>query len=367
MNRKQILLACFLTLSLLTLTLPTLAGENRIPLTDMGTNTYLGFDGGLYPDGNTLPPAHASAGFSAATAIQPHAANGSPDPDGTYILLSIGMSNADQEFCAPTDDGITCNPWTFMGQAAADPAVNHTTLTMINGAAGGQVAETWNNPTDANYNRIRDDILAPLGLSENQVEIIWAKMANPNPTIALPAGNADAYLLVNEWGDILRALKIRYPHVQQVFLASRIYAGYATTTLNPEPYAYESGFAAKWVIEAQIHQMETGEIDALAGDLAYPTAAPWIAWGPYLWADGLTPRSDGLTWSPEDFEADGTHPSQAGETKVGTMLLDFFLNSSQTKCWFRAAQACGKNYRYIPIIYSILDLPTTQSSTPIEN
>ena len=350
MNRN--LLACLLTLSLLALASSTHAGENPTPLTDMGTGTYLGFDGGLYPDGNTLPPAHASAGFSATHAIQPRAADGSPDPNGTYIFLSIGMSNADQEFCAPTDDGITCNPWTFMGQAATNPSVNHTTLTIINGAAGGQVAETWNNPNDANYNRIRDDILAPLGLSENQVQIVWAKMANPNPTISLPTGNADAYLLVNEWGDILRALRIRYPHLQQVFLASRIYAGYATIPLNPEPYAYESGFAVKWVIEAQIHQMATGETDPLAGDLAYPTAAPWVAWGPYLWADGTNPRSDGLTWMPEDFEADGTHPSQQGETKVGTMLLDFFLNSPYTICWFRTNQTCPTLPQYLPVVYA---------------
>lgn len=347
MTRARALILVFLTLLLAS---STYAGDTRIPLTDMGTDTYLGFDGGLYPDSNTLPLTHASAGIIATFDIQPRAVDGSPDSNGTILLLSIGMSNADQEFCAPTDDGITCNPWSFMGQAAADPNVNHTTLTILNGAAGGQVAWTWTLPDSSNYDRIRDEILTPLGLSENQVQIVWAKMANANPTQALPAGNADAHLLVNEFGNILRSLKLRYPHLQQVFLTSRAYAGYATTPLNPEPYAYESGFSVKWVIESQINQMNGGEIDPLAGNLHFPTPAPWIAWGPYLWADGLIPRSDGLNWAPEDFESDGTHPSQLGETKVGTLLLDFFLNSPQTMCWFRAGQTCLPTKFFLPLI-----------------
>ncbi|GAB4578925.1 MAG: hypothetical protein Fur0022_16620 [Anaerolineales bacterium] len=326
------------------------AGETRIPLTDMDTNTYLGFEGGLYPDGNLLPPNHASAGVVATFNIQPRAVDGSPDPNGTYILLSIGMSNTNQEFCGYTDGITPCNSWTFMGQAAADPNVNHTTLTILNGAAGGQVAWAWDSPNEQNYDRIRDEILTPLGLSENQVEIVWAKVANPNPAISLPIGNADAYLLMELLGDIARALKVRYPHLQQVFLTSRNYAGYATTTLNPEPYAYESGFSVKWVIGAQIHQTQTGELDPIAGDLAYPTTVPWLAWGPYLWADGLTPRSDGLIWEPTDFEVDGTHPSQQGETKIATLLLDFFLNSPQTRCWFRAGETCLVSTIFLPVI-----------------
>ncbi|MFN2421966.1 MAG: hypothetical protein ABR527_11450 [Gemmatimonadota bacterium] len=58
-----------------------------------------------------------------------------------------------------------------------------------------------------------------------------------------------------------------------------------------EPWAYESGFALKWVIEAQIEQMRTGAVDPIAGDLS-PAVAPIIIQGPYLWADGEIPRSD---------------------------------------------------------------------------
>jgi len=73
--------------------------------------------------------------------------------------LSIGMSNTTQEFCAAS--GTTCASWTFAGQAAVDPAVNHATLAIGNGARGGQVAEVWDEPNEDNYRRIRDEVLAP--------------------------------------------------------------------------------------------------------------------------------------------------------------------------------------------------------------
>ena len=66
-----------------------------------------------------------------------------------------------------------------------------------------------------------------------------------------------------------------------------------------------------------------------------------MAWGPYLWADGLNPRSDGLTWALSEFNADGTHPAQAGREKVAAMLLHFFKNSPHTACWFLVAGACS--------------------------
>jgi hypothetical protein len=138
-------------------------------------------------------------------------------------------------------------------------------------------------------------------------------------------------------------MKQHYPNLEQVFISSRIYAGYATSTLNPEPYAYESGFAVKHVIEAQINQMNGGAIDPLAGNLSYGSGgagggvAPWIAWGPYMWADGMNPRSDGLTWVPSDFAADGTHPSvPQGRQKAATLLMRSFINSPLSNGWFLA-------------------------------
>jgi lysophospholipase L1-like esterase len=64
--------------------------------------------------------------------------------------------------------------------------------------------------------------------------------------------------------------------------------------------------------------------------------SPWLAWGPYTWADGTNPRSDGLTWVPSDFANDGTHPSAQGANKVGQMLHAFFKNHETTRSWYLA-------------------------------
>jgi hypothetical protein len=310
----------------------------RVPLTDLGTGMYLSqFQGGLYENGADVPPSdHAAAGLAQAALITPLDRSGNRSASGKIVMVSIGMSNTTQEFCAGGNPA-PCSSWSFVGQATRDPAVNHSTLMLINGARGGQVAETWDAPTDTNYDLLRDTDLVPAGLTEAQVQVAWLKEANPGPTVSLPAQNADAYRLVAQLGNVVRAMKSRYPNLRIVYLASRIYAGYATTTLNPEPYAYETAFAVKLLVQAQIEQMRNGRVDARGGDLNYNSVAPWIAWGPYLWADGMHARADGLTWARADLADDGTHPSQSGQQKVGSLLLAFLKQEPSSRPWFLAA------------------------------
>lgn len=304
------------------------------PVSDLGPGRYLDrYPGGLYPEGwNAPPPAHIAEGLRRANAVTPLNRDGRPDPAGKVVLLSIGMSNTTQEFCG----GNPCRPGSFAWQAQNDGRVNHVTLEIVDGAAGGQTAQLWDSPDDPNYDRVRDTRLAPRGLTEAQVQAVWVKVANASPRSSLPNADADANRLLEFMGGIARAIRVRYPNAAVVFWSSRIYAGYASTPLNPEPYAYESGFAVKWLIEAQITQMRTGFVDPRAGDLDYDTAAPWLAWGAYLWADGLVPRSDGLIWKCEDLASDGTHPSASGVEKVGRLLLDFMLVSPFAAPWFAA-------------------------------
>jgi hypothetical protein len=154
---------------------------------------------------------------------------------------------------------------------------------------------------------IVDNRLAAKGVTRAQVSVAWVNNADARPSLPFPA---DAQKLRDEFADIARILTDRFPNLKLAYHSSRIYAGYATSELNPEPFAYQSGFAVEILIAQQIDGEAMLNFDPADG----PVAAPWLSWGPYLWADGLNARADGVVWTCQDLAAaDGTHPSSAGQ------------------------------------------------------
>ncbi|HZQ70411.1 MAG TPA: hypothetical protein VFA68_17925 [Terriglobales bacterium] len=275
-----------------------------------------------------------------------------------------------------------------MAQAAA--AGINPKVVVWDGAYGNQTFAKWDpylvpvpacdfGPTNpwCNYDRVRSDLTAK-GFSENQVQAIWLKDANSVPHCSLNrvycaqgyVGDPDAFIAERYLGDIVRALHARYPHLQQVFISSRIYGGYANainSCLNPEPFAFEYGITVQRLILAQIYQAShngAGNGDPYPGSINYvnygppgiPPTASWIDWGPYLWANGNNPRGDNqLIWcndpkgigpppckghahfryGDDTHIGDLTHPSTEGEQVVGGLLLTFMQqNRLTTTSWF---------------------------------
>ncbi|MEO6461908.1 MAG: T9SS type A sorting domain-containing protein [Candidatus Eisenbacteria bacterium] len=181
-----------------------------------------------------------------------------------------------------------------------------------------------------------DDRLRAVGAHPAQVQAVWLKEANKGPTQGFPLY---AQMLRDDLRAVLQNLHAKFPNLKLCYMSSRIYAGYASTALNPEPYAYESAFAVRWLIEEQVAGSPALNHDPGAG----PVMAPWLAWGPYLWADGLVPRAaDGLTWACADFSTnDGTHPATSGRAKVAQMLLDFFVSDPTSEPWFSIANVAA--------------------------
>lgn len=324
--------------------LPLFRRTNELlPLIDMKGYMYLGtYPGGLYPDQqNEMPASHYEAGLEMANSIEPLNTQGQPDPNGKIIFTSIGMSTTSSVFCGVADPNESCKVGSLMSQVVNDDLINDR-LVFIDGADPGKTADEWEDPTLRAFRRVEEEELTPFGHSELQVQVAWVKLASSQPAVSLPNANSDALMLKRQIGNAMRALRSRYPNLKMVFFSSRVYGGYATSTINPEPYAYESGFATKWVIDAQIRQMheEGAPIDPVAGNLDYTSKAPWIAWGAYYWADGQRPRSDGMVWVPDDLKGDGTHLAKQGIEKITAILLDFFKTSPHTRCWFLKNGTC---------------------------
>ncbi|MFN7974306.1 MAG: DNRLRE domain-containing protein [Acidobacteriota bacterium] len=294
-------------------------GQNTgiTPLDDLGTGQYQGYQGGLYPGGVNTPPAgHAAAALALGQQIVPRDAAGNPDPAGLVGFVAIGMSNTTYEFSV------------FERGEDTDGARN-AQVVLLNTAYGGQDSVAIRDPAAFYWTRLSQK-LAAMGMTAAQVQVAWLKEATIGPPNNFPV---HAQQLRDDEKAIVRILHDSYPNLKICYVSSRIFGGYSNligNTLNPEPQAFESGFSVKWLIEDQINGDPTINYDPANG----PVEAPLLLWGPYLWADGTNPRSDGLVWLASDLTGDGVHPSYAGEVKVAGMLTSFFHGEPSAQPWW---------------------------------
>ena len=294
---------------------PARESTGMVALTDLGKGAYKGEQGGLYPGGGNTPPAtHLKAGLEIARRIVPLDAEGRESADGKIVLMSVGMSNTNMKFQA------------FQKLAKGDSSLNPR-LAIVDGAQGGQVVWVTAKP-HAIYWDVVDERLAAAGVTRQQVQAAWVLQAIPGPTQPWPAEVKDLQRYLVE---TLHVMHDRFPNLKIVYLSSRTYAGYATSPLNPEPHAYESGFACKWLIADQIAGKPELNYDPAKGAVR----APWCAWGPYVWADGTRPNQDGLSYVRADYvDSDGTHPADSGRLKVAQRLLQFLKTDPTARPWF---------------------------------
>lgn len=290
------------------------------PLTDMtADDKYKGEDGGLYGSGKNEPPAkHLEEALRQAKLIQPLDAKGQPTKDGKVVLISIGMSNTTQVF----------SQFKRMADNDADKAGN---FVIVDGAQGGMEAQAWAEPDKIPRPgkidpwKVLDERLMQAGVTAQQVQTVWIKQARRTPA-TLGEFPKHAEEMKSHMVVILHKLKERFPNLRIAYLSSRTFAGFATSTLNPEPYAYESAFVVRWLIQEQIKGVPALSLEK----------SPLLLWGPYLVADGENGRQSGdLIWKQEDFAKDGTHPGLSGRQKVAELLLRFMKNDATAKLWFR--------------------------------
>ena len=285
------------------------------PLIDMGDDTYMGFEGGLYPGAsNAIPVDHQALGVSMLNYVGPLDADGQPSEAGSIGFMAVGVSTTGLDWDA------------FVPLVAGESDINPQVV-LVNGAVSGHPLSRWIQPTDFPWGYIADRV-TDTGLSPAQIQVAWVMMPDRPPT---PPPFPEGQEVVREQlQTVLRILKTNYPNLHLAFMSSHQYAGYGTGNITEPGNGYEHGFAVKWTIESQI----LGEGDVNADPAVGPITVPFIAWGPYTWADGLNPRSDGLVWECSDFGRDGSHPNSAGSAKLAGLLMDFFTSDPLSTPWF---------------------------------
>ncbi len=304
--------------------------SSLVPLTDLGGGMYGGFYGGLYENASNIMAAdHFAAGLAAASNIQPLDEEGQPSEHGQIAFLAVGFGETARIMRS------------FMAIAASDRRVEHDKLVLLNAARDDADYGFWAERPDGfpRYDVVNVDTLTPARVTPLQVQAAWVEIINDRAFAPLGVAYADAYRLKTFIAETLREMKRQYPSLQIAYLSSRVYGGYVTTNFNPEPFAYESGLSNRWVITDQMEQarMEHPEwhSDTRVGLVDYRRGiVPRVAWGPYLWANGTTPRADGLTWQRADFESDGETLSADGAVKEAKLLFDFLLREPTAKGWF---------------------------------
>jgi hypothetical protein len=295
-----------------------------IPLTDLGTGTFLGYEGGLYPSGsNVRPTSHDSDGVSIAEGIVPLDSSGNYSPTGKYVLMALGESTLQNEFNR------------FLPMGNSDPAKNPN-LVIVNAAQGGATPNQLSLLNSYYWGMITNNYLTQNNVTANQVVAVYMEDTDGIATGTFPS---DVTPLQTEYESVMNNLHTLFPNLQLVYLSPRVYGGYSNgvgNPDNPEPYAYEMAYALKWAIQDQLNGNSNLNYNAALG----PVRAPWMSWGSYYWSNGLTARNDGLTWSCADFAADGTHPSsdqaRLGQYKVASQILSFLRTDDTTTPWYLA-------------------------------
>jgi hypothetical protein len=303
-------------------------------LNDLGTGIYgtgcpepEGCEGGLYPQGSNIDPGpHASDGISIGQGIQPRDADGNIDAEnGTIVFMSLGVSNTQQPFID------------FMNSANGDPLRNPR-VAIVNGALGGETADKLASPTAGYLATVVNYILPLYGYTAQQVAAVWLDTVDSGDNSGFPS---DAKTIQSYLETIATDVKTDFPNLVTVYLGPLNYTGYSEgiSTILPEPQAYDSAWGDKWAIEDQINGT-CCNYNPASGTVV----APWMAWGPYYWANGLLAREDGTSWSCQDLNADGTHPAYpGGHLKIADALLNFLKTDPTATPWFLAPGALARH------------------------
>ena len=288
-----------------------------VPLLDLQTGTYLGYQAGLYPGGtNILSGTHLKNGKSIAKGIKPLDGDGNINfGDGVVLVAGFG----------PSVPGHIFNKFVEHVRTPSETYNLNPCLDAINLCVGGKdisyptvdslAADYWEGVVAKVYD---------VGYTPAQVQIGWMYF-NAKGLTEPPVFPDNALEMTESYVLFVNKAKEYFPNLKIMYMSSRHWGGYADTTLTEyyslaEPASYQNSWSVKWAVEAQINQTDT----RLKYKGGVPPA-PFLLWGPNYWCDANNPRAwDGkkyicsLSYNPDD----GYHLTDQQDTKDALDILN---------------------------------------------
>jgi hypothetical protein len=286
----------------------------KIPLTEMGSSTYLGFSGGLYPDGSNQPSGQYAADLqSFASSVIPLDTSGKSSPKGHICFISIGGSTG-SILIAALKKLTTNNPLT------------NPKLKLSSGSDTAANIDEINDTVNTKYWPNAQAKLIKNGVHMRQVEVVYMETDDSASNLDFPFRPRE---LRDKFEKCLQILKAKFPNIKLVYFLGR------TTTFPPkakipavgEPSPYYNGWACKFTIEDQINGKPAV---AYKGDNA---VAPLATWGWYEWSAPNEPREDGFFWTKDDTK-DGLHANATGASVLAHNFQNFLLNDPYASIWY---------------------------------
>jgi hypothetical protein len=288
----------------------------KVPITDLGSKTFRGYVGGLYPGGLNRPTGDYKRDLTKFyKKVAPLNAQGLIDSsNGKIVWISLGGSTGGHTFRELKDKTLgnpLTNPYLVL-QSASD-------------GSGEGSQNSIMNPSDPYWTHV-NQVLARAFLTPKQVQIIYYETEDSIPLVSFP-GRPN--LFKNDMEVAMRTIKAKFINCKLVYVQGRTTTFPPVTRItNVEPCPYYNGWGEKFMIEDQINGVAGTEYKGAGA------VAPLVTWGWYQWADGSNvPRKDGFTW--QSFETtDGMHPTDAGLDTLATRMQNFFLADQYASIWY---------------------------------
>lgn len=293
---------------------------DRMSVSQLGTATYRGLVGGLYPDGENLRPFNHTQNLEeVAILIKGRRVDGRVDnTDGSVVMLGIGNGSAGSSFAE------------FARIAKADTVLS-SRVHFINGCRVEVSLDALQSSSSAYWAEI-GIALESESKSGSQVQVVWLQAEDlQNSDTAFPTS---AVALAEKLRAVCETMRNVFPNLRIVYLSSRPYAGYADHAAlevrpglrSPRDNSY--GWAVKFLVENQLKRIPGYTFGTESDPI------PGLTWCTDDWADGDLENSVGLKWECSDFDESGIELSPSGAVKTGSRIYQFVSKDVISQPWF---------------------------------